>query len=118
MAENETVPQEPTEQEPQGTEPTDYEALYKESVKESRKWESRAKANKEKADKWDEYEQQGMSDAEKLTKRAEDEKARRAEIDDLREKVNTDEYIERIAKEKLGLVKSNANIFKDISENE
>ncbi len=53
-----------------------------------------------------------------LTKRAEDEKARRAEIDDLREKVNTDEYIERIAKEKLGLVKSNAKIFKDISENE
>ena len=53
-----------------------------------------------------------------LTKRAEDEKARRAEIDDLREKVNTDEYIERIAKEKLGLVKSNAKIFKDISEND
>ena len=53
-----------------------------------------------------------------LKKRAEDEKARRAEIDDLREKVNTDEYIERIAKEKLGLVKSNAKIFKDISENE
>lgn len=53
-----------------------------------------------------------------LTKRAEDEKARRAEIDDLREKVNTDEYIERIAKEKLGLVKSNAKIFRDISENE
>lgn len=59
-----------------------------------------------------------FSQAAALTKRAEDEKARRAEIDDLREKVNTDEYIERIAKEKLGLVKSNAKIFKDISENE
>lgn len=59
-----------------------------------------------------------FSRAAALTRRAETEKARRAEIDDLREKVNTDEYIERIAKEKLGLVKSNAKIFKDISENE
>lgn len=49
------------------------------------------------------------------TKLAE-EKDRQAEIDDLSTKVNTDEYIERIASEKLGLVKSNATIFYDISD--
>lgn len=45
-----------------------------------------------------------------------EEKERQNEIDDLRDKVNTDEYIERIASEKLGLVKSNAKIFVDISD--
>lgn len=53
--------------------------------------------------------------AEVETKLAE-EKDRQAEIDDLSTKVNTDEYIERIASEKLGLVKSNATIFYDISD--
>lgn len=43
-------------------------------------------------------------------------KNRQAEIDDLTKKVNTDEYIERVANEKLGLVKSNATIFYDVSE--
>lgn len=47
---------------------------------------------------------------------AEEEKNRQSEIDDLKTKVNTDEYIERIASEKLGLVKSNAKIFIDVSE--
>lgn len=46
----------------------------------------------------------------------EEEKNRQAEIDDLTTKVNTDEYIERMAQDKLGLVKSNATIFYDISE--
>ncbi len=53
--------------------------------------------------------------AELKTKIAE-EKDRQAEIDDLTTKVNTDEYIARIASEKLGLVKSNATIFYDISD--
>lgn len=82
MAENQNVPQEPTQQqEPQGNEPVDYEALYKEAVKQSRKWEDRAKANKDKADKWDEYEQQGLSDAERLTKRAEEAEAKLAALE-------------------------------------
>ena len=51
-----------------------------------------------------------------LEKKTEDERDRQAEIDDLSTKVNTDEYIERIASEKLGLVKSNAKIFLDISD--
>lgn len=51
-----------------------------------------------------------------LEQKAEEERNRQAEIDDLKTKVNTDEYIERIASEKLGLVKSNAKIFLDISD--
>ncbi len=46
----------------------------------------------------------------------ENEKNRQSEIDDLATKVNSDEYIERIASEKLGLVKSNAIIFYDVSD--
>lgn len=45
-----------------------------------------------------------------------EEKERQDEIDDLSTKVNTDEYIEKIATEKLGLIKSNATIFYDISD--
>ena len=51
-----------------------------------------------------------------VNKKIEEEKNRQAEIDNLTEKVNTDEYIERVASEKLGLEKSNATIFYDISE--
>ncbi|HIT85971.1 MAG TPA: septum formation initiator family protein [Candidatus Ornithomonoglobus intestinigallinarum] len=50
-----------------------------------------------------------------LNEQIEYEKTRQAEIDELSKKVNTDEYIEKIAREKLGLVKSNAKIFIDIS---
>lgn len=49
--------------------------------------------------------------------KTEEERERQAEIDNLREnEVNTDAYIEKIASEKLGLVKSNATIFYDVSE--
>lgn len=52
----------------------------------------------------------------KVEKKIKEEKERQVEIDDLTTKVNTDEYIERIASEKLGLVKSNATIFYDVSQ--
>lgn len=51
-----------------------------------------------------------------LETKIQEERDRQAEIDDLRTKVNTDEYIEKIASEKLGLVKSNAKIFIDVSD--
>ena len=51
-----------------------------------------------------------------IEQKIKEEKERQAEIDDLTTKVNTDEYIERIASEKLGLVKSNSTIFYDVSE--
>ncbi len=56
------------------------------------------------------------AEIEELDIKIAEEKERQTEIDDLREKVNTDEYIEKIASEKLGLVKSNAKIFLDISD--
>lgn len=40
---------------------------------------------------------------------------RMEEVDALKEKVNTDEYIEKVAREKLGLVKNDEIIFVDIS---
>ena len=47
-----------------------------------------------------------------LQEQIEYEGTRQKEIDE----VDTDEYIEKIASEKLGLVKSNAKIFIDVSE--
>lgn len=52
----------------------------------------------------------------KVSEAIENEKNRQNEIDDLATKVNSDEYIKRIASEKLGLVKSNAIIFYDVSD--
>lgn len=45
------------------------------------------------------------------------EKERQNEIENLKDKVNSDEYIEKMASEKLGLVKSTAKIFMDVSIN-
>lgn len=56
--------------------------------------------------------------AKTLTEQIEYEKERQREIDELKAKVNTDEYIEKAATEKLGLVKKNAKIFVDISSEE
>ena len=44
------------------------------------------------------------------------EATRQQEIEELKTKVDTDEYIEKIASEKLGLVKNNAKIFVDVSD--
>ena len=47
-----------------------------------------------------------------LAEQIEEEKARAKEIDELEKYVGTDEYIEEVAKEKLGLVHENEIIFK------
>ena len=47
-----------------------------------------------------------------LEEQIEQEKARASEIDDLEGYVGTDEYIEEVAREKLGLVYQNEIIFK------
>lgn len=54
----------------------------------------------------------------KLNEQIKYEKQRQIEIDEMRKKVNTDEYIEKIAEEKLGLVKNNVKIFVDVSSGE
>ena len=56
--------------------------------------------------------------ADKLSEQISYEKERQREIDELRAKVNTDEYIESVATEKLGLVEKNARIFVDVSSDE
>lgn len=57
----------------------------------------------------------GKAEIARLQTQIEYEKERQQEISELKNKVNTDEYIEKIATEKLGLVKSNAKIFVDVS---
>lgn len=47
-----------------------------------------------------------------LKKQIEEEKERAAEIDALEKYVGTDEYVEEVAKDKLGLVNENEIIFK------
>ena len=44
------------------------------------------------------------------------EKTRQRETDALMTRVGSDEYIDKVATEKLGLVKSNARIFIDVSQ--
>ena len=51
----------------------------------------------------------------RLNGQIEYEKKRQEEVLELKNKVNSDEYIEKIASERLGLVKSNAKIFVDVS---
>lgn len=51
-----------------------------------------------------------------LNDRIEYENIRQNEIEELKDKVDTDEYIEKVASEELGLVKNNARIFIDVSE--
>ena len=53
-----------------------------------------------------------------LKEQIEYEKERQVEIDEMRQRVNSDEYIEKVAKEKLGLVKNNVKIFVDVSSDE
>jgi cell division protein DivIC len=58
---------------------------------------------------------EGKAKVAQLNSQIEYEKQRQEEVTQLRGKVNTDEYIEKMASEKLGLVKNNAKIFVDVS---
>lgn len=49
----------------------------------------------------------------KIEQQLADEQARTEEIEELQEYMQSDEYIEKIAKEKIGLVKDNEIIFKE-----
>ena len=50
--------------------------------------------------------------AEALSQQLEEEQARTEEIKELKEYMQTDEYAEQAAREKLGLVKDNETVFK------
>ena len=51
-------------------------------------------------------------DAATLQQQIEDEQTRTEEIDKLKKYMETDEYAEEVAREKLGLVKDNETVFK------
>ena len=53
-----------------------------------------------------------MAQETELKKQIDEEKARSQEIDDMEAYVGTDEYVEEIVKEKLGLVNENEIILK------
>ena len=53
------------------------------------------------------------SQIEDLDRQIEEEEGRTTEIDDLKEYMKTDEYVEETAREKLGLVKENEIVFKE-----
>ncbi len=57
----------------------------------------------------------GKEEIAQLTDQIEYEKERQEEVKELKDKVNTDEYVEKMASERLGLVKNNAKIFVDVS---
>ena len=48
-----------------------------------------------------------------LDRQIEEEEGRTTEIDDLKDYMKTDEYVEETAREKLGLVKENGIVFKE-----
>lgn len=51
-----------------------------------------------------------------LQQKIEDEEKRTEEIDELKEYMETDEYAEEVAREKLGLVKDNEIVFEEESQ--
>ncbi|HIU49292.1 MAG TPA: septum formation initiator family protein, partial [Candidatus Avimonoglobus intestinipullorum] len=52
-----------------------------------------------------------------LQEKIEYEKQRMQEVDEMKDKVDTDEYIEKVAREKLGLIKDDEIVFIDVSGN-
>lgn len=55
------------------------------------------------------------AEIEQLQAQLEYEKLRAKEVDVLKKKVETDEYIEKVARDKLGLIKENEKIFIDVA---
>lgn len=56
---------------------------------------------------------QYQQELEKLDNKVTEETERTKEIDDLKEYMETDEYAEEVARDKLGLVKDNEIVFKE-----
>ncbi len=55
---------------------------------------------------------------EAITEEIEYEKNRQLEVEDMRDIADTDEYIEKIAREKLGMIKADERIFIDVSKSQ
>lgn len=52
-----------------------------------------------------------------LNSQIEQEKERQAEVDHMRENSSSDEYIEKVARDRLGMIKNDEIVFVDVSEN-
>lgn len=51
-----------------------------------------------------------------LNAQIEDEKQNQAEVDEMRDKADTEEYIEKVARDTLGMIKNDEIVFIDVSE--
>lgn len=51
-----------------------------------------------------------------LNAKIEEEKQRQAEVDEMRDKADTNEYIEKVARDRLGMIKNDEIVFIDVSE--
>ncbi len=56
------------------------------------------------------------AEIERLEEKIKYEKVRQQETDELMTQVDSDDYIEKVASEKLGLIKSNTKVFVDVSQ--
>ena len=63
--------------------------------------------------KEDRYSRESLPIQQELAEQIDDEKARTKEIEAMQDYIQSDEYTEKIAKEKIGLVKENEIIFKE-----
>ena len=61
---------------------------------------------------------ENKTEIQRLKQEIEYEKNRQADIQKMREQIETDEYIERIARDKLGMMKQNEKVFIDASVTE
>ena len=84
----------------------------KDTRRNSRKRRSRRRTNQHKLSVLRAKEKSYLAQETELKKQIDEEKARSQEIDDMEAYVGTDEYVEEIAKEKLGLVNENEIILK------
>lgn len=61
---------------------------------------------------------ENKAEIQRLKQEIEYEKNRQTDIQKMRENIETDEYIERIARDKLGMMKQNEKVFIDASATE
>ena len=58
---------------------------------------------------------ENKAEIQRLKQEIEYEKSRQEDVQKMRENIETDEYIERIARDKLGMMKQNEKVFIDAS---
>lgn len=114
------VNNEPEAKEPEPKEPekeTDWQAEAEKWKHHSRTWEDRAKANSEARKKLDELEEQGKTEAEKLTARLKEADERAAQLEAREKEIATRELITNIAGE-FGISKDDRDLYLTATDEE